>query len=1655
MSVQNLRRFARFAFCATLAIGASNIPAASLQRVDALSLTDATLRPVVSPNANSLSGAPGAAVSEDGRFVAFAALASNLVSGLDDANGVDDVYLLDRDSGDIVPVSVRGGEPARTANGRSRMIAVSRSGSHVLFASLATDLVVGQIDTNLAEDLFVFDRVLGTTRLVSHRLSTAATAGNGASTDGHISADGRRIVFRSGATDLVAATTDSNGVDDTFRFDSDFGSVQLVSESAVTGGRTANGATIPTDLSSDGVHIVLLSAATDLIAGQLAGVGDQVFVSSLGGARRLVSHVAANLLRAGNNLSTTRPRISADGAFIVYASRATDLVAGVTDTASSLDVFVYDRVAQSNQLLTRSAVDSTRTANGAASGQVWISADGERIAFSTQATDMIVGITDANATLQDIYLQERESGARTLVSHRGTDASVTGAARSSTVIGFSDSGKQVLYASNAPDLVADQIDQPDNSHLFLFSLGDNASALVTHRRDSNVAAANQLVALGALSADGQVAVFGSGASDLSAGDDNGRSDVFSWQDGLVTQHSFAAADIENTQTARGPSQVRTRGIDDSGRYVVLQTSATDLASFVIDSGFSSDLYLVDRLDRSAQLITRTAADPRLPSAGTIGQTIALGRGEPHVVFSSDATDLVAGVSGIGGNAQLYRWSQNTEEVRLISHAAGAPLTAGNGAVSGQPAISDDGRFIAYLSRATNLVAGQTGPVAENLFLYDTLTGTTTLVNHAAGNPALSSGAALPGFAMTADGARIAFATATSDVADVPDVNGNPDVFVHERATGTNTLVSRSAAAAGTAGNGSLDPDIANDGTVVFRSAARDLIAGVTQAGNSTDIFLWRADSGVQLITPMHNDPALPPIESSGAPQISDDARRVLFPSRATTLLAGFASAHAGDNLFAYDTATDTLTLVSHTPGNGAQAASDFVITPVLARGGSHAAFYSKATNLIDGQIDSGAGFDMFLADLQSGEVRLASHTVDSSSTAGRGDPTSLFTAPSISADGQLVAFSSTSSDLVRHDVNGTADAFLYILDEPTSVRVIDVFPSISRVGEPYAVRIDVQTSQGIPTGTVRLSDGDNSCEFELTVPLDGEHACELVSAHAGKRDIDVSFESDSGFEDSTNRFPHTTIAADTASELDAFPAAVAVAQSVQLRARVTAVAPGGGIPGGAITFFDGDGELCSDVAVDANGQALCDAVFGSAGAHALRVEYAGTPDYNASQAILALNVGATADLSMSFGTVGPVSTQSAFELQVDVVNDGPSDAAEVVVELEPPADTPLQSFSGAGWACNAGLPVRCTHAALAVGAAPTLRLQFTSPVDDGSLPFAATVSSSAADFSTTNNSDSIAVAIDGPPVVSSMNPATGSTEGGYPMQIGGSNFGTAEGSVSIAASVCAVSSWSRTQIVCVVPAGVGAASIEVQQASTVDRSATFDGFVYNAPRITMLSPRIGDPAGGYVMQVDGFDFGASGAQVTIGGAACGDVSHDADQPHRRLTCMVPPGDGTDLPVVVIQSDQSTDGAMRFSYAAVTSDLLIAKASTRTEVFARGIDEWTLLISNLGPDAATGARVVDTLPAHLTAVSWSCAAFAGASCSQPEGTGDIDVSVDLPAGTSVLFTVTARIPGAPLVDVVNTASIVAPAGSADPAPANNTDTESDPMSTVFFDAFESP
>src|SRR5437867_824550 len=148
-------------------------------------------------------------ISADGRFVAFSSLATNLVPG--DTNGAFDVFVHDRLTGTTERVSV---DSAGTqGHGNSSEPSISADGRFVAFSSVATNRVPG--DTNAAFDVFVHDRLTGTTERVS--VASAGTQGNGSSLDPSISADGRFVAFSSVATNLVPG--DTNGKEDVFVHD--------------------------------------------------------------------------------------------------------------------------------------------------------------------------------------------------------------------------------------------------------------------------------------------------------------------------------------------------------------------------------------------------------------------------------------------------------------------------------------------------------------------------------------------------------------------------------------------------------------------------------------------------------------------------------------------------------------------------------------------------------------------------------------------------------------------------------------------------------------------------------------------------------------------------------------------------------------------------------------------------------------------------------------------------------------------------------------------------------------------------------------------------------------------------------------------------------------------------------------------------------------------------------------------------------------------------------------------------------------------------------------------------------------------------------------------------------------------------------------------
>ena len=128
--------------------------------------------------------------------------------------------------------------------------------------------------------------------------------------------------------------------------------------------------------------------------------------------------------------------------------------------------------------------------------------------------------------------------------------------------------------------------------------------------------------------------------------------------------------------------------------------------------------------------------------------------------------------------------------------------------------------------------------------------------------------------------------------------------------------------------------------------------------------------------------------------------------------------------------------------------------------------------------------------------------------------------------------------------------------------------------------------------------------------------------------------------------------------------------------------------------------------------------------------------------------------------------------------------------------------------------------------------------------------------------------------------------------------------------------------------------------------------------------------------------------------------------------------------------------------APSADLSITKTDGVTTATPGGSVTYTIVASNAGPSNATGATVADTFPASLTC-TWTCAGAGGGTCTAA-GAGNINDSVNLPAGGSVTYTASCTISGAASGSLVNTATVAAPGGVTDPAPGNNSATDTDTL-----------
>jgi Tol biopolymer transport system component len=636
------------------------------------------------------------ALSADGRWVAFEDAAPNLVAG-QSGPATFNIFLHDRVSGTTLLASRAAGSTTQGGNDASGYPSISDDGRYVYFASQATDLVAGQVDTPNTFDVFVFDRVSGTTALVSHASGSPTTAVGGShlpnfeTRTAALSADGRYAAYTSAATNLVAGQVDTNASRDVFLYDRATGTSRLVSHvpgSATTAGN--DDATQPY-LSADGRWVVFESTATDLVAGQ----GGGVFLFDRDNSGTL-SFVAPG----------SDPKISADGGWIVFASASTNLVPGqVDDNGAGRDVFLAEGAIT---LVSHTSASPTETGNAASApasidtDEPVLSSDGRYVAFVSEATDLVAGQLDTNGSFGrfDVFLFDRVAGTVVLVSGAASaPATQTGNSQSLGPTISSD-GRYVAFFSEASNLVAGQVDTNSfgfAQDVFLYDRTTGTKTLASHASGAAATTGNGGSYLNRLSADGAWIASISRATNLEAGivDDNGTTDIYLFGSAAGT-NALASRRGGTPETAAGGSIALqpSSALSHDGRWVAFVSSAYDVDSGAEDTLNTSDVFLFDRLSRKISLVSRDAATGK--AAGGFDPLLSADGGA--VVFLSAAPGLVPGQVNAPGGFHVFLHDRAAGAATLVSHAAGAPSTTANqGSSTSRTSASRDGRWIAFTS----------------------------------------------------------------------------------------------------------------------------------------------------------------------------------------------------------------------------------------------------------------------------------------------------------------------------------------------------------------------------------------------------------------------------------------------------------------------------------------------------------------------------------------------------------------------------------------------------------------------------------------------------------------------------------------------------------------------------------------------------------------------------------------------------------------------------------------------------------------------------------------------------------------------------------------------------------------------------------------------
>ena len=428
----------------------------------------------------------------------------------------------------------------------------SGDGSKIVFGSTATDIIAGMTTTGYS-NIFLYDVATATTTLITK--GSSGTGGSSASYNPSISADGTKIVFFSWATDLIAGTT-TDVASNIFLYD-----VPTATTTLITTGSSGTGGNLPSQnpkISSDGTRIVFESYANDLIPGETANGAINIFLYDI--ATATTTFITKGSSGIGGNLDAEHPSISGDGSRITFLSEATDFVAGMT-TNNERNIFLYDTASATTTLVT---TGPSGIGGNAGSLVSMISADGSKIVFNSNATDLIAGIT--NNPAWHIFLYDVASAFTTLIT---AGSFGTGAIDSSFYPTISADGSRVVFDSFAIDIIAGMTSNW-NDNIYYYDVSRDTTMLVT--TGSSGIGGNNFSFSSEISADGTKVVFISRATDLIPGlTTNGLDQLYL---ATLTTYADVTFDPDNGEAATTEK--------------VLQGAAVDEPTDPVKEGFAFD-----------------------------------------------------------------------------------------------------------------------------------------------------------------------------------------------------------------------------------------------------------------------------------------------------------------------------------------------------------------------------------------------------------------------------------------------------------------------------------------------------------------------------------------------------------------------------------------------------------------------------------------------------------------------------------------------------------------------------------------------------------------------------------------------------------------------------------------------------------------------------------------------------------------------------------------------------------------------------------------------------------------------------------------------------------------------------------------------------------